>query len=326
MIDFSTFKKLTVNGVDLKTLAINGVEVWKAGITNWVPISKDTDGSVFNNVGYIEGYRLSSNGSLKEQKGSAATGFIPYKMGDIVRMSGAQWSTTVSAGYVYILFYDSNFNYLSHINRYMNGSATDRGISNAASTVNKNTSSILTNSGGVTTFNVNFTKTLDIAYIRISATANGEDMIITVNETIDSVSTNLLETVIVNLNSRYNSSNVLVEATGYIAIDYTTVRNGDVLRFKPSTLINGGGNGYQRLRCYNSSGTLVSATEMRIEQEYPVTISNNIATLTIPTIANENYSYANIVKMRMNLFVADKTISGVDLENLIITINEEIEA
>lgn len=137
---------------------------------------------------------------------------------------------------------------------------------------------------------------------------------------------NILETSTVTLNGRYNSSNTLkTDATGYIAIDYTAVKNGDVIRFKPSTLTQGNSSGYQRLRCYNSSGTLVSMSDKKLNEEYAVTISDNIAKLTIPTSAGSEASYQNVAKMRMNLYVAAKTLTQADLEGVVVTINEEIK-
>ena len=187
MIDFNNLSTLALpQGEVHEVFNTEGIRVWKDPnhILNRIPFSVDTDNTVFNNKGYITGYRLSSSGSLKEQTGSTATGFIPYKYGDIIQMYRATWSTTYSDGYCYILFYDKNFNYLSHINRHMTGASNDNGISNVAANVNKTTSSILTNNIGVTTFDINFTKSLDIAYIRISATSNGTDMVITKNEEI----------------------------------------------------------------------------------------------------------------------------------------------
>lgn len=187
MIDFENLNTLVIpEGTVHEIHDENGIRIWKNPnhILNRVSFSIDTDMSIYNNYGYIEGYRLSSSGSLKAQDASVSTGFIPYKIGDILRMSGVSWNTLIAYGYVYIVFYDSNFSYLSHINRYEEGSSGDNGISNAAATVNKSTSSILTDGEGVTTFNINFTQNLDIAYIRISATGSGADMIVTMNEEI----------------------------------------------------------------------------------------------------------------------------------------------
>ena len=44
MIDFSKFKKLTIGGVELKQLFINGIRVWKSGYKNWVKFSTENGG------------------------------------------------------------------------------------------------------------------------------------------------------------------------------------------------------------------------------------------------------------------------------------------
>ena len=153
------------------------------GFRNLVRISTDIDGTIFNSTGYQEGKRLSSSGALKDQTGSVVTGFIPAKRGDVIRMSGATWGTSVSSGYCYIQYYDVNFNLLYTINKYMNDSVSN-GVSNVGSNVDKNASSILTDSNGVTTFSIVTTNNTEYSYVRISATGNGADMIVTVNEEI----------------------------------------------------------------------------------------------------------------------------------------------
>lgn len=89
-IDFSTIKKkLTIDGIELKSLSVDGVEVWKLQTyTNQIPLSIDADGSVFNKTGYIDGYRLSSNYNtnpphyVSAQSGHFTTGFFPYTIAD----------------------------------------------------------------------------------------------------------------------------------------------------------------------------------------------------------------------------------------------------
>ena len=60
-----------------------------AAYTNQIPISTDTDGSIFNSVGYKQNYRINSSGDVVASGGIAAdcfaTGFIPVKGGDIIR-------------------------------------------------------------------------------------------------------------------------------------------------------------------------------------------------------------------------------------------------
>ena len=152
------------------------------GVTNMVPSSIDTDGSVFNGTGYKEGYRLSSSGAEQTQDESVLTGYIPAKPGDVVRMAGATWGTTVEDGYCYIGFFDESFVKLATVNRFK--TAGYNGVSSVSGAVDAESSSILTDSNGVTTFDIVFTSAVDFAYIRISATGNGENMIVTVNEEI----------------------------------------------------------------------------------------------------------------------------------------------
>lgn len=66
-----------------------------AAYTNQIPISTDTDGSIFNGIGYKQGYRLNSSGNVADATSGGittdcfATGFIPVKGGDVIRFSGA---------------------------------------------------------------------------------------------------------------------------------------------------------------------------------------------------------------------------------------------
>lgn len=89
-IDFSKFKSLTVAGVALKQLFINGVQVWKSGYKNWVRYSTEADGvTIYNGgLGYKNGYRVRSGGAEAGQNGASCTGFIPAVAGDVVRLSG----------------------------------------------------------------------------------------------------------------------------------------------------------------------------------------------------------------------------------------------
>lgn len=66
-----------------------------AAYTNQIPISTDTDGSIFNGVGYKQDYRINSSGTVADKASGGittdcfATGFIPVKGGDVIRFSGA---------------------------------------------------------------------------------------------------------------------------------------------------------------------------------------------------------------------------------------------
>ena len=193
MIDFSGIKKLTIGGVELKQLFINGIQVWKSGPKNWVPYSIDTDGSIYQDgKGYIDGYRLSSSGGLSGQANTVTTGFIPCKSTDVIRLSGVDYAGP-AGGYCYLAFYDENFSILGSQSNGRNASIATgiqtqyRGI---VASNNKHSNSTAANNpahaNGVTTFdNYNFTDSSKVAYFRINGYGSGADMIVTVNEEIE---------------------------------------------------------------------------------------------------------------------------------------------
>lgn len=185
-MNLSSFKKLTIGGIALKQLFIDGIQVWKS-FTNQVPISTDTDGSIFNKTGYKENVRLSSSGSISSsaQSGSVTTGFIPFKNTDVVRLKGATWLGN-STGHFYFYMYDAS------------KSPTDDGYSDAVSAANdagvKAQLSVTYDSAtGVTTFYIINpsgstggirSAAKKAAFIRLNAKGKGADLIVTVNEEI----------------------------------------------------------------------------------------------------------------------------------------------
>lgn len=185
------FKELAIDGIKLVELFINGVKVWAMKtFTNQVPISTDTDGSIFNGVGYIENKRLSSSGGISgsAQNGSVTTGFIPFPDGDktVIRLKGVEWLNANAnyGGHHYVVFYGADKKVVSTSNHYIE-SPSD------------NISHILTitrDANGVETFVFNeaygTTNVLlqnirnKAKYIRITAHGKGADMIVTINEEI----------------------------------------------------------------------------------------------------------------------------------------------
>lgn len=83
---FSNLKKLVIPEGEVKSITANGVVLWEAiSYTNVIPTAIGYDGKVLNGVGYIDGYRLTSNQMvasnlcyLSAQSGYFATGFFPY--------------------------------------------------------------------------------------------------------------------------------------------------------------------------------------------------------------------------------------------------------
>ena len=185
LMDFSQVKQLTIPEGEVTEIICNGVTLWKGGYTNQVPISTDTDGSIFNGVGYKENVRLSSSGGISssEQNGSVTTGFIPWG-GDtsVLRMAGVEWkdSTANHGGHYYINCYDANKKFLRYL------SAQEAPGYTHVVTVTRDSSGIETvkfnEEYGTTNEMLNGFRTAK--YIRINAYGKGTDMIVTINEEI----------------------------------------------------------------------------------------------------------------------------------------------
>lgn len=189
MIDLSTLKELFIDGIKLVELYINGVLVWAAKtFTNQVPLSTDTDGSIFNGVGYKDNARLSSSGGVSgsAQTGSVTTGFIPWHGdGDVIRLKGVEWMNANSkyGGHYYLIFYDSNKK-ITGTNLYLYSGTHSQ--SSHIVTVTRDTNGIETfvfnQSYGDTNAFLNGVRTA--SFFRINAHGKGADMIVTVNEEI----------------------------------------------------------------------------------------------------------------------------------------------
>ena len=182
---FTNVKKISIPEGTVKRIECNGELLWKGGHTNLVPTSIDTDGSIYNGCGYIEGYRLSSSGALKAQSNTVATGFIKASKNDVVRMAGTKWSKT--AGYNYFAMYDANYNLLDTIN-WSGGSSGngERGWDYASTkAIIDSANTFVYVENDITRFAIAAKSGMDYAYIRISAYGAGTDMIVTVNEEIE---------------------------------------------------------------------------------------------------------------------------------------------
>lgn len=163
------------------------------GVPNLVPFSTEANSStIYNSTGYKEGYRLSSDGTEKQQTNSVITGFMPVTQKDIIRMSGVTWESTI--GYCYIGFYDQDYNLLATINKSRDGN--ENGVSNIrGGTVlnsDKSSHSIVADEKGVYTFNLSYKEGASFSYIRISAEGIGKNMVVTKNELIENPATNIL--------------------------------------------------------------------------------------------------------------------------------------
>lgn len=89
-VDVSTFYKDGVIAIPNVTgdLEITVTAVKSApSYTNQIPISTDTDGSIYNSIGYMLNMRLPSNGVPSAADGCLVTGFIPFSVGDTIRVN-----------------------------------------------------------------------------------------------------------------------------------------------------------------------------------------------------------------------------------------------
>lgn len=152
-------------------------------MVNQVPISTDTDGSIYNGTGYKDNARLSSSGGVSStaQNGSVVTGFIPCKSTDIIRMKGAEWvdATKKYTGHYYLSFYNSSKTLVGDA---LSSEAYSCGAYGTGITYDATT--------GITTFDPNnlsqgFMNAIkSAAYFRINAYGKGADLIVTVNQEI----------------------------------------------------------------------------------------------------------------------------------------------
>lgn len=144
--------------------------------TNLLPSAIDTDGSIYNGVGWKEGYRINGSGEPEEINGSYLTGFIPIKMGDIVHLKNVKWqygvTTGLSSANQRVSFYDARKTQLAQAT----GSSLGGLLSGVKDDNNIWTQFTVKNLSGVTLDNA--------AYFRLNCAEISGDSIITVNEEI----------------------------------------------------------------------------------------------------------------------------------------------
>lgn len=144
--------------------------------TNLLPSAIDTDGSIYNGVGWEKGYRLGSDGAPSGQNDSYLTGFIPVKFGDVVHLKNVKWqngvTTGLNSGNQRISFYSADKAHLAQTNAI--------GLGGTLSGV-KDENSIWTQ------FTVKNWSGVDLgnaAYFRLNCAEISGDSIITANEEI----------------------------------------------------------------------------------------------------------------------------------------------
>lgn len=154
-------------------VVVEATATQQAAFTNWLPLATDTDGSIYNGIGYGPG-RLNSSGGVTSADGMQVTGFIPIAYGDVVRMQGIHFNrNSVNYGSHRICFYTADKAYMT----LMQGDN---------SSINKITP-VFNEQGDLIQFTVATFGSVDLtgtAYFRICGDTFDSAAIVTVNEEI----------------------------------------------------------------------------------------------------------------------------------------------
>lgn len=133
--------------------------------------SKDTDGSVFNDCGYINNMRIRGTRELADSENTFVTGLIPAEKGDTIYFTGKSFSTGYEkAPYLNIVFYDSDKNVLTQVTM---SAATEEMFRAVEKTKDGFISSMKV---------VGNKKTKKLAYIRFTLIGSGDNQAIGVNK------------------------------------------------------------------------------------------------------------------------------------------------
>ena len=156
-------------------IVITAVATKVINYTNQVSISTDTDGNVYNTVGYKDGYRINSSGAEAEYSGYTTTGFIPFTKGQTIRIGG-EGITYDSYGCL-LMFYDTSKTVISN---------AGIGYQHVGSTTYGTWTTEQTSVFCLDPFDT-YPNTLsgNSGYIRISAKGSGANLIVTLDEKIE---------------------------------------------------------------------------------------------------------------------------------------------
>lgn len=162
--------------------------------TNLVSTAIDADGSIYNGVGFADGYRISSSGEIKAQSGTVLTGFIPCSgINDdtVIRMKGVEFDVEAIL-HTGIAFYDNNFNILCCA-RFPDGTMINQAVQDLIYPgADAGTSSAM-GSDGITVVDINFSEYVlannPISYMRVFAKGSGANMVVTIDEEIKNYDT-----------------------------------------------------------------------------------------------------------------------------------------
>ena len=184
-MDLSAYKAISIGGIAMKKLTLDGVQIWSKGITNWVRKSINADGTIYNGgLGYKDGYRIRSGGAETTAASGTCTGYIKVNGGDVIRISGCNFG--LSAAENAINASDSSFTNIGQVVRNNDGYGI---FASSAAYHDYSRQSIVEEKTGVWKWVVPPAAS-NVAYIRITGRAvtygapQGVDLIVTINEEI----------------------------------------------------------------------------------------------------------------------------------------------
>lgn len=153
-----------------RTVKIDSTGEGDGGYTNQIPISTDADGTVFNGIGYMENYRISaSSGSVTANTGTDLTGFIPAKIGDVIRFANMTFPENTASVGIHLYKSDRATKLYSYV-------STEFILTQWSGTLDG------TNISSITV--PDWVDFAEVAYIRVVASDINSDSVITVNEEI----------------------------------------------------------------------------------------------------------------------------------------------
>lgn len=340
---FTNLKALSIpEGVVVKIADKLGNVIWSAvkEIINWVLKAIEADSTAIYNggLGYKNGWRLNSSGNEVELAGSVITGYIPFKVGDIIRIKGVYWGPN-SGTNNYFVYYRPNFGTRQwHINSGDNGDQTIKVTP--------------TDSDGIATFDMTEFTGLDSyggqGYFRIAATGNGEDMIVTINQEIEDVGpeepevpatyTNQVPISIDTDGSIYNgvgyidkyrlsSSGALKSNTYSVATGFIPAKPGDTIRIG-GLVWHTDNHAANYLCAYDADFNYIGAT-YRVASTYGTRIWDTRELVDGVAIIKLLSTVTNIAYIRVSTIGEhESTTTGTptkqDGSKLIVTVNQEI--
>ena len=155
---------LKYEGIDGSKQTIGTVTLGQ--MINQISVSTDESGAVFNGVGYQAGYRINSSGIMSERSDLCVSGYIPFRQGDILRITPDVFTGDI--GYTVVSAYKEDLSFISNI-----------WLDNGSETVG-----IVMGSDGVYYLDTSAdSKYNNISYVRITGTIT-DSSIATVNQEI----------------------------------------------------------------------------------------------------------------------------------------------